>query len=318
MAAVRFDWESLSSMPRLEKLGMRVDDAILNWYEPSHYLEDQKDAWTRKMDLRDKKKNNKGLDRLDSGNAESWIWPLPSLHTLYLRGHPVTLFYLDWIRFCPNLESLALKLARYRYPIPQFSPLASSSSEPLLNFGNADGQQQPLLHSRLSTIDMDWRVIMSEHDLQTLLTIYAPFLERIEMRVIHQADQINKSYAETLVATIQSHEELHSSNKDDSNNNINAANASEQEQHRRRLEALGSTLQSVNSSEISTTQRRSSGLQQLGLVIIPFSRVEKFRAKKMRVYSIGTQSLVAQVDNDLVLSETESHLPPRRLVQRRI
>jgi hypothetical protein len=336
MAAVRFDWGSLSSMARLEKLEMYVDPSIDSWYKPSDYLEDQKDAWKRKMDLRDKKNNNnnRDLDGLDSGIAEAWMWQLPWLHTLSLHGHPVTLFYLDWIRFCPNLESLTLIFRGYRYPIPRFSPLASPSTEPLLNLDNVDGQQQPLLHSRLSTINMDWVVIMSEHDLQTLLTIYAPFLKRIEMRgraeyahptimtlsqflrVVHQADQINKLYAETLAATIRSHEELQSNNKD-SNNNNNAANASEQEQHRRRLGTLGSTLESVNCLDIPTVLR-SGGLGQLGLVIIPFEQVEKFRAKKMRVYSIGTQSLVAQVDHDLIRSETESHLPPRRLVQRRI
>ncbi|KAG0194994.1 hypothetical protein BGX31_007010, partial [Mortierella sp. GBA43] len=72
MAALRFDWESLSSMARLEKLEMFVD-MLDCYYMPSHYLEDQKDAWKRKMDLRDKNNNinNKGLDGLDSGNSES-------------------------------------------------------------------------------------------------------------------------------------------------------------------------------------------------------------------------------------------------------
>ncbi|KAG0208182.1 hypothetical protein BGX31_002414, partial [Mortierella sp. GBA43] len=325
LAALRFDWESLSSMPRLEKLKMDVDDAILNWYKPSHYIEDQKDFWKSKMDLWEK---NNGLD-LNSSKGK-WTWPLPWLHTLILDGPCTTMLYMDWIRFCPNLKYLSLSLrVRCVHFVTRFSPLVSSSSESSLNSDDPIGQpannleqQQPLLHSRLAKINIHGNLIMSDDDLQTLLTIYAPFLEHIYflhdrcsmvtpfkiLNIVHQADQINKSYAETLTATTQAQEESRSKSHED---NHSAANASEQEKHRQRLETFGTTLKSVvcHNTRVSILDKE---IQELGLVAIGYNQVKTFKARNMRIYFTGNQYLVAQSDHDLMPSATESdHTLPR-------
>ncbi|KAI8349118.1 hypothetical protein B0O80DRAFT_460789 [Mortierella sp. GBAus27b] len=321
-------------MPRLEKLEMIVDSSIYSWYKPSHYLEDQKEFWKSKMDLRENdnsnnSNNNKGLVGLDSRNPKWWTWPLPLLRTLTLDGHPVTLFYWDWIQFCPNLENLYFSLQGCVHHIPRFSPLASSSSppsEPLLNLDDPNGQpandwkeqQQPLLHSRLAMISIG-RNLMSDHDLQTLLTIYAPFLDRISLlneqefehpammtpfqflKVVHQADHINISYADDLLEDIQTQEESHNKTNEDNNN---ATNASEQEKHRQRLETLGSTLTTVDCHVPFILD--NSEIQQLGLVEI-MNEEQKFQGRNTRIYKVGYQPLVAQADYDLMLSETESN-----------
>ncbi|KAG0204604.1 hypothetical protein BGX31_003133 [Mortierella sp. GBA43] len=335
LAALRFDWESLSNMPQLERLEARVEETILDWYTPSHYIEDQKDFWKSKMDLKendnrnsDNSNNNKDLVGLDSRNPKWWTWPLPLLRTMILDGHPVALFYWNWIQFCPNLDDLSLTLQGYVHHIPRLSPLASSSppsSEPLPNLDDPNGQpandwkeqQQPLLHSRLAVISIGPN-LMSDHDLQTLLTIYAPFLNRIDLqiewgfehpammtpfqflKVVQQADHINRSYAETLTVDIQTQGESHNKTNEDNNN---ATNALEQEKHRQRLGTLGTALTTVNCR--TQFDLDSSEIQQLGLVEIRYEE-QIFQDRNMRVYRAGYQSLVAQGDYDLIHPVTES------------
>ncbi|KAG0220548.1 hypothetical protein B0O80DRAFT_531972 [Mortierella sp. GBAus27b] len=318
LAALRFDFESLSSMQRLETLEMSVGKKTLSWYMPNEFISEQKSAWKKKFSALSSKGAQDGYTNGSSSNSidmeacrKLWEWSLPSLKTVNLEGPPATMFFLDWLRGCPNLESLSLTTRGQFQSItrrPFFAPPLSPAHA--LDDSQEQTLEQPLLHGRLTNITIAGQWVMSDDDLLSLLTVYTPFLESLHidrlhersslsgyqfLNVVRRADQINRSFTEAPMKVVQAQVESQNKSNEDC-----AASASEQERDRQRPKTVGTALKSITGKLTLNKRERP----MLGLVMIQKEDVEAYQANNIRVYSLINQHLVAQEDYDLARPTT--------------
>ncbi|KAK3821151.1 MAG: hypothetical protein J3Q66DRAFT_332708 [Benniella sp.] len=182
LAAMRFDIQSLYSMQCLEILKLRVRKEAATWCKTEEYVEIQTNAWMNNYDDALSHGNGSQGDdntRIHPGDGtgfnkernqfELWRWSLPKLKALSLCGPPATMFYLEWFRNCPKLESVTLRFTESS-TIPRFPRVALPWISPSLL------DSSPMLHSCLKKVSFHGPWNMSDEDMSSLRTIYAPFM----------------------------------------------------------------------------------------------------------------------------------------------
>ncbi|KAK3821153.1 MAG: hypothetical protein J3Q66DRAFT_332712 [Benniella sp.] len=355
MAALRFDFESLQSMKCLESLELRVGKKIPTWYLTREYVEIQKRAWKDKYDAFSNRDGSHDDDNREihpgdetglhkGGNRpELWRWSLPNLKSLILHGPPAEMFFLEWLKECPKLEDLTLTTLdsnQHITRLPYYSPLLSDHIDGDSCQGSLDSEainEHPLLYSQLKSATFAGSWNMAAEDLLALLTIYAPFLEKLSVdrlrgqsslnaclfvETIMEADEINQAYVESMLAPDQAGDEQdecdvgHDGATDDK---IQRASSSSDSELDTQSTSNPSTL--MDSSDHVPGQGEQSRLSMvgaslkmvsgkmtlnkrskasLGLVTIGYDEISKYQAKKFRVYFLTNQNLVTREDHKMM------------------
>jgi hypothetical protein len=182
LAAMRFNIQSIYNMQCLEILELCVNKKAATWCMTEEYVERQTSAWKSNYDdafsrgdgsqgddnTRIHPEDGTGSNK-EKNHFELWRWSLPKLKALSLCGPPATMFYLEWFRDCPKLEWVALKFTESS-TIPRFPRVAL----PRISPSHLDNS--PMLHSCLKNVSFEGPWNMSDEDMSSLRTIYAPFL----------------------------------------------------------------------------------------------------------------------------------------------
>ncbi|KAF9363970.1 hypothetical protein BGX34_002909 [Mortierella sp. NVP85] len=355
LAALRFDFESLQSMKCLEKLELRVGKKIPTWYLTGEYVEIQKRAWKKKYDTFSNREgshdddNNReihpgdetGLPHKGRNRPELWRWSLPNLKSLILHGPPAEMFFLEWLKECPKLEDLTLTTLdsnQHITRLPYYSPLLSDHTDGDRSQDSLDSEainEHPLLYSQLKSASFAGYWNMSAEDLLALLTIYAPFLEKLSIDRLHgrsslnacrlvetimEADEINQAYVESMLAPDQDEDECDVDHEGVTDDKIQRATSSSDsgletqstsnpstlmdssdhapagQGEQSRLSMIGAHLKTVSAK--MTLNKRSK--MSLGLVAIGYDEISKYQAQKLRVYILTNQNLVTREDHRMM------------------
>lgn len=107
---------------------------------------------------------------------EKWTvdWNMPHLTTIAMRGPPAMTFSMDWIKCCPVLDKVSLKIEHgYWQPLP------------LLADNPVEWIKSPE-ESRLHELTLQGKWAMREEEITTFLTDYAPNLAKFEVDWIHR------------------------------------------------------------------------------------------------------------------------------------
>lgn len=138
-------------------------------------------------------------------------WNLPRLRTLRLEGAPSSVFSFSWLIGCPALETVELihRTGFQRLPISSASEhsrfisrnsAAINSRSEDMEDTSMDPDLQPLLESKLNSFTFKGPWVMSETDLITALTVYAPNLSMLSLDRIHmQATKNGERFLKTLL-----------------------------------------------------------------------------------------------------------------------
>ncbi|KAF9433043.1 hypothetical protein BGZ76_009956 [Entomortierella beljakovae] len=209
-AALRFDFASLQTMPRL--------NALLLYSSQLHTKQRTLEHLFHRSKIPYDIPNISMLGDLDqqSRTYETYLTQelsLPFLCSIDIQGPSSAMFYLDHLRQFPRLKSLWLchdesfffELCRNpKHNQTNTNSIASDSDIHLFN-------DEILVESRLTHFELKGKWSMSSADLISVLTVYAPFLEALnvgELRcngseharniieVIHQADIKNNNFAD--------------------------------------------------------------------------------------------------------------------------
>ncbi|KAG0031887.1 hypothetical protein BGZ82_006749 [Podila clonocystis] len=111
-----------------------------------------------------------------SVSQEKWTldWHLPKLTTLVMRGPPAMTFSMDWLKCCPVLDKVSLKIEHgYWQPLP-------------LHADNPVQWMTSLEESRLREFILQGKWAMCEDDITTFLAHFAPNLVKLEVDWIHR------------------------------------------------------------------------------------------------------------------------------------
>ncbi|KAF9315907.1 hypothetical protein BG003_002549 [Podila horticola] len=172
MPALLFNYESLKTMPSLKVLSLTALDGVT---VPSYKAE----LWRCVAQiprlsayLPHKLKNQDAT----SISQDKWAldWHLPKLTTLVMRGPPAMSFSMDWLKRCPVLHKVALKIEHgYWQPMP------------LHTDNPAEWVTSPEV-SRLREFALQGKWAMREDDITTFLAHYAPNLVKLEVDWIHR------------------------------------------------------------------------------------------------------------------------------------
>ncbi|KAF8941382.1 hypothetical protein BGZ58_010174 [Dissophora ornata] len=190
MAALRFDFRSLETMMQLESLSLCVGKNAATLQEEWKFRQKQS-AW---------KVNNRRMDLFKG-------WSLPALKKLTLAGAPATMFFLEWLKECPSLEELSLTISggaqhihrRSFFPGPdelgdEKKEERKGSKKPkaeAVGDDDDDDDEIPFWDSHLAKFQLQGLWVMSEDDLTSLLAIYAPFLEEVNVGRLHEQATLN-------------------------------------------------------------------------------------------------------------------------------
>ncbi|KAI1295979.1 hypothetical protein EDD11_007624, partial [Mortierella claussenii] len=240
MPAMQFDFRSLQSMKRLEGLTMSMDKETLRAFPVRKYMDLQTKTWKRHWQeheegqgqgerqeqlLGDVHGQKESVDRRDQLLQ---MWALPELKDLTMEGAPATMFWLDWLTVCPELDDVRIRMwsdvnlppiSMTRMPFFFSGDTHKSICRPngskdvQCDRNDKDDDEAPLLNSQLSWFRLrgTWR--MTPQDVTRLLTVYAPFLQGLHvdrvcfggdeqktgyqfLKAIMDADHINQTYAD--------------------------------------------------------------------------------------------------------------------------
>ncbi|KAF9380439.1 hypothetical protein CPB97_008353 [Podila verticillata] len=210
IAALAFNYDSLDHMKNLQELHMIVHKQYQIKY-PAESIP------RLRCHVRYKASPNSDNDNGNNNNTvpeladQKWKdhWKLPKLRTLRLEGPPDAVFSFGWLTECPSLESVELTHRRGFQRLAISSASECSSYLPQIGKGlQADGVEdtsmdpdmQPLWESKLQSFTFKGPWVMSEADLITALTVYAPNLSRLSLDRIHVKATMNgEGFLETLL-----------------------------------------------------------------------------------------------------------------------
>ncbi|KAF9436153.1 hypothetical protein BGZ76_004689 [Entomortierella beljakovae] len=319
LAALRFDFASLSNMPRLESLTLcvRAFASTLQSFVP--YKSYQQKIWDERL--------ASGSNGEDKANPTwSGTWTLPELKYLYMEGPPVSMFHLDWLLVCPKLESISLCSDSLQsidstvfFVAPKVSSSASSppssslsppSPSPKANILNTKSEDilKPFQASRLSRVELigSWEV--TERNFIRLLTEYAPFLREIRvnqlqglgghgyhfLRAINYADDIYEAYLThpSRSCIKKKKEEVEQEQRQEGVANYvvdDKHNETTNEAPRRRLVSVRADY---------ATEKFE--IERLGLLLIESEEQYQYRSRGLRVYSLLNQVFVRRKDWEIV------------------
>ncbi|KAF9133595.1 hypothetical protein BGW39_009448 [Mortierella sp. 14UC] len=205
--ALRFDYDSLEGMPNLQYLTLTVDTRTdllsrlqdiprlsthARRYYPHLATTSPREATTEEgatLDTSETSTESATFTPLASSHPWTRTWTLLKLTNLTLSGPPATVFTFDWLKGCPNVETLELTLpdsgSFQRLPMT-----AAFSPEDTIALNTKEQQQkhqeeEPAFfkESRLETLQLDGPWILDASDLAQLLIEYAPYLKALNIHV---------------------------------------------------------------------------------------------------------------------------------------
>ncbi|KAG0355409.1 hypothetical protein BG005_005623, partial [Podila minutissima] len=206
--ALQFNYDSLRTMVDLEQLNLIAEIEAYSWANypklKTHVTHDPAAASNTN--------NNSRSEETEGSPMWTDTWILPKLQRLVLYGPPSIVFSFEWLRSCPSLRVVDL-VADYfrlqRVPLSWKSPSARFLPRPMessprsnkadkkkhVQMPNNDNNtkwihqdtrppgiqdQGVLWHSKLETLSLKGRFVISEEDLVLALAVYAPNLHRFE------------------------------------------------------------------------------------------------------------------------------------------
>ncbi|KAF9332338.1 hypothetical protein BG006_004798 [Podila minutissima] len=216
--ALQFNYDSLRTMVDLEQLNLVAEIGAYSWANypklNTHVTHDPATASNTN--------NNSRSEETEGSPMWTDTWILPKLQRLVLYGPPSIVFSFEWLRSCPSLRVVDL-VADYfrlqRVPLSWKSPSARFLPRPMesspcsnkvdkkthVQMPNNDnnntkwihqdtrppGIQDPgvLWHSKLETLSLKGRFVISEEDLVLALAVYAPNLHRFEFPRLLEGQQ---------------------------------------------------------------------------------------------------------------------------------
>ncbi|KAF9432925.1 hypothetical protein BGZ76_010132 [Entomortierella beljakovae] len=293
-AAARFNFASLPTMRCLQEL--KLDTTVYTYPEESivDYVNRQHkiiiDPTSTPLHL--------GLNQHSGifGSYTNQKWTLPSLTSIYMSGLPPLIFRLDYLRLFPKLKSLVLwnscKSAEvYRYPSyvvvdPESGIESLRDHDPITDSTN----DTPFLESQLQEFTLMGDLTMSSRNITNLVTIYAPFLEKLEMGQYHCNNSTN------------GYRMLKAFNNADNKNSVYES---------LRLLETGSLNKSNMTGEGSLPGRKllsvacyysldEQVINRLGFVIIGQSEQGAYHEKRLRTYEFTGALLVRDCDYEFM------------------
>ncbi|KAF8960858.1 hypothetical protein BGZ46_001474 [Entomortierella lignicola] len=304
ISALKFNFHSLAGMQSLCTLKLDTQKETLLAQELDDYI-------ARQHGISNSQLYNETIHepRLINGIFDSdvtKIWRLPELKSLYLNGVPSSLFYLDLLKSFPKLESLILDGTDGKREVSRYS-LFRSNSEAYQSHRQQDALDKETnfrdhghskaagdniyLDSRLKRFTILGNWTMSRQDITSLLTIYAPFLEKLNLKGLGDEDS---QEAKELIGAIKDADDINLAYSEVENNN-----GSE-------LLALKSSQRSIpgrNLKLISTALAISDEDQKkLGLRKIKYEEMRVFDHYGIRQYLSKHFIFVQQEDFDLVMN----------------
>ncbi|KAF9432169.1 hypothetical protein BGZ76_011178, partial [Entomortierella beljakovae] len=235
MAAVRFDFESLPTMRKLNWLSIRWEKS------PQPISTEDYRIRQLKIPLVPSLSTSTSNQRFGIFGSYSFQqWSLPDLTFIHIDGLPSTVFCLEYLRLFPRLESLSLSYPGGRIELPRY-PICAQINGGSIQFSTYNYESSTiLLSSKLKEFHLFGFFIMGYADLISLMTIYAPFLQDFSadklmlhgvngwcrlLKSIHQADDADdmsrdlesvgvgsKYQAISTTSTFQESDHLNSSN----------------------------------------------------------------------------------------------------------
>ncbi|KAG0320631.1 hypothetical protein BGZ99_004403 [Dissophora globulifera] len=310
LPALRFDFASLETMPSLVELRLSVSKATTALQMVHDSQCTQSEAWAQK--------------RIQRRNTIFKRWSLPALKTVTIQGAPATMFYLDWLKGCPSLENLTLSFAGKRQYLqrrpffPESETGQKGSNNRKNDHGHDDGTENdtnieghrdkedgndgdddddntPFWGSQLVKLELHGPWIMSEEDLISLLTIYAPFLESFHvdrltdsrslsgytfLQAFRRADEIHAEYATTRREQVEA-DTCPETVAGKSDNGMDTR-------------VLGQALTSVQANYTIDERERPVA----GLVLIEPEEAVVFKSRRVRVYKMMEEFLVRRSDRE--------------------
>ncbi|KAG0087976.1 hypothetical protein BGZ93_009040 [Podila epicladia] len=192
-ASIMFNYDSLDHMPRLESLVM------ISKYE---YLEPHilMPRLSRHLCVgTPSSRINAKVGQEDTKWKDQWD-ALPKLRNLRLYGPPSAVFCFNWLKGLPSLQMLQLSNNLQPYRRIPLSSLSQNSTivptvpsmdlQPESGVDNTDdsgfdSEMAPLVESKLVNVHFEGRWAISEHDLDKVLSFYAPNIQRLSLSKIH-------------------------------------------------------------------------------------------------------------------------------------
>ncbi|KAG0022714.1 hypothetical protein BGZ82_010938, partial [Podila clonocystis] len=210
IAALAFNYDSLDYMKNLQELHMIVRKQYQTSY-PAESIPRLRRHVGYQGTPNDNTDDNNTNTSIPDPADQKWKdrWNLPKLRTLRLEGPPDAVFSFSWLTGCPSLETIELthktgfqrlaisSASKYSSYIPQVDKESGAED---VEDTSVDPDMQPLWESRLQSFTFKGPWIMSEADLITALTIYAPNLSALSLDRIHEkATRNGEGFLETLL-----------------------------------------------------------------------------------------------------------------------
>ncbi|KAG0309394.1 hypothetical protein BGZ98_002900 [Dissophora globulifera] len=309
LPALRFDFESLETMPSLVDLQLTVGKKMTGLQMVHDSQGMQNTAWDQKQARR--------------RNTIFKRWNLPALKTVTIEGPPATMFYLEWLKCCPSLENLTLGYTgKHRYlqrrPFFQESEAEQQGSSYIDNYhGHDDGSEMdksiggdgdyddgsgdndvdntPFWGSRLIRLELCGPWIMSEEDLITLLTIYAPFLESFHVDRLTDNRSLNGySFLRAFQRVNEIHAEYATGCRELVEAETSSGTMAAKPDNGMDTRIPGQALTSVKANYTIGKRDR----QALELVSVEPEEAVVFNNRGVRVYKLTNQFLVRRADRD--------------------
>ncbi|KAF9128919.1 hypothetical protein BGX30_014147 [Mortierella sp. GBA39] len=211
--ALRFDYDSLETMPNLETLSLscnkkvdlenRLEDIPRLSLHTSHFypssIPQETGAETSSAE------STQDTSTTSKGGVWTRTWTLPKLKTLEMEGPPAIVFTLDWLKGCPSLTSVTLSLHLYgssqRLPRIAYSPATYALSPTIERYGSShpeataatavvddDDDSGVFKESKLERLRLKGPWVITASDLTALMTDYAPYLQTLSLNKIQKRD----------------------------------------------------------------------------------------------------------------------------------
>ncbi|KAG9061253.1 hypothetical protein KI688_007591 [Linnemannia hyalina] len=221
--ALRFDYDSLGTMPDLETLSLscnkkvdlenRLQDIPRLSLHTSHFysasIPQETGAETSSAE------STQDISTTSKGGIWTRTWTLPKLKALEMEGPPAAVFTLDWLKGCPSLTSVTLSLhldgSPQRLPRIAYSPATYALSPTIEKYGSdrpeataaaaavvdEDDDSGVFKESKLERLHLKGPWAITASDLTALMTDYAPYLQTLSL------NRIQNRYGMSVVTFIQ-------------------------------------------------------------------------------------------------------------------
>ncbi|KAG0317957.1 hypothetical protein BGZ97_004587 [Linnemannia gamsii] len=222
--ALRFDYDSLETMPNLETLSLScrkkvdLENRLMDIPRLSLHTSRFYSASTSKEPITapssmDSTQDTSSMDFTQDPSVTSkgsiWTrtWTLPKLKTLEMEGPTAAVFTFDWLKGCPSLTSVTLNLHLYgspqRLPLIAYSPATYALSPTIEKYGSDlpgaksaacaaagifEDDRGVFKESKLERLHLKGPWVITASDLTALMTDYAPYLQTLSLNKVQKRD----------------------------------------------------------------------------------------------------------------------------------